>query len=388
MNVLKNLKISCDHFPTCSGCVLNENVTDLALFKEVHAFFSKRGINTLTLTVDKVTQWRCRAKLAVRGSFSHPKIGLYKAGTHDVVDIPHCQVHHPSINKGVANVRNMIREAQIHPYDESTGSGELRYLQFVVERKTGKVQLALVFNADGMADPRVRKWLSAVHKLWNSSKLWHSIWLNFNLRRDNVIFNPQWHHLYGDALLWETIAGTEICFQPATFAQANLDLFEKMAMKIQEWVPTQASVTEFYAGVGVLGLTLVHQSRWVRCCELNPSARFCFEEAKDRLPEEMKAKISFYEGEAVKHQELMEDADVVLVDPPRKGLDLALLQALQATKAAKEIIYISCGWIAFQRDCDALLAAGWKIKAAKAYLFFPGSNQIELCAVFTKPSFS
>lgn len=386
MNVVKNSKISCDHFPTCSGCVLNENVTDLALFKEAHAFFLKKGVQTLTLTVDKITQWRCRAKLAVRGSFSNPKIGLYKAGTHDVVDIPHCQVHHSSINKGVAIVRNMIREEQIHPYDESTGNGELRYLQFVVERKTGKVQLTVVFNADGMADPRTRKWLNALDKLWNNSKgLWHSIWLNFNPRRDNVIFGLHWHHLCGDALLWETIAGTDVCFQPATFAQANLDLFENMAMKIQEWVPPQASVTEFYAGVGVLGLTLARQSRRVRCCELNPSARFCFEQARDRLPQEMKTKISFHEGEAVKHQELMEDVDVVLVDPPRKGLDLALLQALQATQATKEIIYISCGWIAFQRDCDALLAAGWKIKAAEAYLFFPGSNQIELAVQFSKP---
>lgn len=381
----EKFKIPCVHFSACSGCSLNENVNQLPIFKEAQTFFAKRGFEKLSLLVDKVIGWRCRAKLAVRGSALNPQIGLYQAGTHQVIDIPACQIHHPSINKGIQLLRRLICKEQIIPYDESTQNGELRYVQFVVERKTGRVQLGLVFNADDLSSPQARKWECALEKLWNdSNNLWHSIWLNFNIRRDNIIFGQQWHHLHGDPLLWETIAGIEICFQPATFAQANLDLFEKMAMRIREWVPQQASVTEFYAGVGVLGLTLAQKSCWVRCCELNPNARFCFEESRNKLALEIRKKISFYEGVAGKQYELMDEADVVIVDPPRKGLDSGLLRALQATQTLKEIIYISCGWIAFQRDCDALLAVGWKIKTAEAFLFFPGSNQIEVAAVFTK----
>ncbi len=263
--------------------------------------------------------------------------------------------------------------------------GDLRYLQFAVERKTGRIQLGLVFNAESQADPRVKKWQKALKKLWDASNnLWHSIWLNFNTRRDNIIFGPKWYPLYGEPLLWETIAGVEVCFLPSTFAQANLELFEKMVLIIRDWMPRQATVTEFYAGVGVLGLCVADISRFVRCCELNPTARYCFEQATNKLIAETRQKLSFHDGAAGKQTALMQGADVVIVDPPRKGLDVGLLMALQTATTLNQIVYVSCGWSAFQRDCDALLEFGWQLDKVQAFLFFPGSNHIELAANFRR----
>jgi tRNA/tmRNA/rRNA uracil-C5-methylase (TrmA/RlmC/RlmD family) len=73
---------------------------------------------------------------------------------------------------------------------------------------------------------------------------------------------------------------------------------------------------------------------------------------------------------------------VVIVDPPRKGLEKELLNALCDNKELNNIIYVSCGWEAFKSDCLALLQAGWRLAHAEAFLFFPGSEHIEVLAVF------
>lgn len=343
-----------------------------------------RGITNFELDVGPPTGWRTRAKLPVRGTFLTPQIGLYKEGSHQVVEIPHCLIHHPSINLGIEQLRTYIRKEQIIPYNETTHAGDLRYLQLAVERKTGTIQLGLVFNAENMQDSRVFKWQTFLDKLWKDRKLWHSIWVNFNTRRDNVIFGPLWLPLFGEQLLWETVAGVDVCFLPSTFAQANLDLFEEMILTIRGWVPPQSTVTEYYAGVGVLGLSIAEKCRWVRCCEVNVNAKYCFEQASTRLSPEVRHKVSFYEGAAGKQIDLMQDAEGVIVDPPRKGLDFSLLKALCDPSSLKRIVYVSCGWSAFQRDCDALLAKGWSLKEARGFLFFPGTNHIETAALFCR----
>jgi len=79
---------------------------------------------------------------------------------------------------------------------------------------------------------------------------------------------------------------------------------------------------------------------------------------------------------------MLAGTDIVIVDPPRKGLDYQVLDALCQTKGPSQILYLSCGPVSFQRDCEKLFAHGWKVDNAEAYLFFPGSNHVEiLCSL-------
>ena len=351
------------------------------VLNDAQRFFLDHGISNLPVHSDKAIGWRCRAKLAVRGSTTHPLIGLFKEGTHDVLEIPHCEAHHPKINEAVELVRDFMISEKIQPYDEKSLQGAIRYLQFVIHRPSNKVQLTIVMNSKQGSQSNF-PWLE---KLWNLGKenLWHSLWLNFNPRSTNTIFGPDWQPCYGPEWLWETFDNTSVCFHPSSFAQANLDLFEKMIVHIKKIILSHNRVAEYYAGVGVIGLCLVEKAQRIECCEINSMAKICFELSRSKLEPALAEKIAFHESFAGKRLDLLNDAEIVIVDPPRKGLEAPLLKALKSA-SLKQLIYISCGWDSFQKDCLELLQGGWKIQEAHVYLLFPGSEHIETLTVFVK----
>lgn len=372
--------LDCVHFEQCSGCFINKFVESTPVYNDAKMFFEQQGLQ-LPCLVGNVWGWRHRAKLAVRGSAHKPQMGLFKANTHDVYSIPHCRVHHPKINESVRVIEEWIVEEKILPYEEERHSGELRYLQFAVESNTGRVQLTFVCNFS----TKTEKWKRAAQKLWESHpNFWHSIWLNYNVRPDNVIFGEKWDLVVGDPFLWEIFEGVAVCYHPASFAQANREMFGKMISRLKDKVSLNAKVTEFYAGVGVIGLAISDKCEWVRCCEINQQAKECFEMARQKLPSGRGDKLSFLTQQAAKATELIKEADTIIVDPPRKGIDKSLLEVLQKTEESEKLIYVSCGWEAFQRDVKALISHGWTLKEGEAYLFFPGSNHIELLAVLDK----
>lgn len=376
-----NMDINCQHFPICSGCRINQQVDQTKAYKEAVEFFSKYPISPFKMHVGSPYGWRTRAKLAVRGNSQQPLIGLFKEGSHDIVDIPFCKVHHPAINIAVDFIKKWIIINHISIYSETTGHGLIRYLQLAVERKTQKVQLTLVINEK--LDSTTIEALCA--DLWNLSMQWHSIWINYNSRRDNVIFGGDWKLIKGEEWLWENLLHAEVCFHPASFAQANPEMFEKLLVRLNELIPQGTSLLEYYAGAGVIGLSLLGRCRRVCCVEVVPLAHECFMLAKNKLPEHLQERINYISGTAAKYVDLLKtDVDVVLVDPPRKGLEVEMLKALSQPISAKQLIYISCGWDSFQRDCKALLLAGWKLSLAEGYLFFPGSEHLETLAVFSR----
>ena len=124
--------INCPHFSLCSGCTINEYVDSPPIADEVRRYFSQKQID-VKIIVDEVVGWRYRAKLAVRGSHVNPLVGLYREGSHEVVNIPFCKVHHPLINLGVEKLKKFITDQHVEPYNENSQKGLLRYVQFVVE---------------------------------------------------------------------------------------------------------------------------------------------------------------------------------------------------------------------------------------------------------------
>lgn len=376
----------CKHFNTCSGCRIDVNDPAPPVWNDVLTYLNRKNLFSVSLYDGPRLKWRSRAKLAVRGSSDQPLIGLYKERSHDVEPIPFCEIHHPKINQAVEMIKNMIQEHHLTPYNEQTGQGDLRYLQFVVERKTGKIQASFVLNFQEQSKDRSQKWKSLLGQLGDNDKddFWHSLWINFNDRPTNTIFGPRWFRCYGEEWLWEQFGEISVCYHPASFAQANLDLFEKMLHSLKSLVELGSNIAEYYAGVGVIGLFLASKSGWVRCAEINPLAERCFIEASTKLTKPIESKISFHTGSADKLLSIMEGAETVIVDPPRKGLDAGLLKALKKPSTVKQIIYISCGWEAFKLDCDELMEAGWKLSNAEGYLFFPGTDQIEILANFKR----
>lgn len=350
------------------------------IWSHVKDFFSRCAPGlSISLRTAEIVGWRTRSKLAVRGSATSPQIGLFKKGSHEVVAIPTCPLHHPSINAAYQKVHKVLIDQKVEPYLEEKGRGIIRYLQFVVDRKTRLVQLAIVVNQRG-TDSILEDLVKQLYRMGG----FHSIWLNFQPAQTNRIFGEEWVLAEGEPYLWERLGEADCAFHPACFGQAHLTMYEQALRRIREWVKPNKQVIELYAGVGSIGLNLAAQSQQVSCVEINPYAAESFHLSRLKLPSDMQRKISIKIASSENAIPMLNNYDVIIVDPPRKGLEAKVLEEICKSDKASQLIYLSCGPQSFQRDCEQLIAKGWKIEHAECYLFFPGCDHVEILCSFVK----
>jgi tRNA/tmRNA/rRNA uracil-C5-methylase (TrmA/RlmC/RlmD family) len=358
--VMNELSTVCSHFGACSGCTLKKKLAPPPIWDEVLGFLGEAELVTGALQ-----GWRTKAKLAIRGTFQNPKIGLYRAGTHDVHPIPDCLAHHPSINRAIKILEEAIRREKVFIYDEKRGI--LRYAQCSVDLVTDKVQLALVVQS---RDPSIDRLCVTLLK----SELWHSIWLNVQPAKTNVILGDEWIHIWGEKFLWRELSGRKFPFHPGAFSQAHWTCFEKLAKQVIEWVPNQSRLVEIYAGVGAMGVLSESKCASVDLVENNPYSHLSFRE--------LDTSARYHLGDAKSAIPLLECADCLIVDPPRKGIDSVLLESIKTFSGT--IIYVSCDWKSFVRDVQSLLDSDWNFKEGKGFLLFPGTNHIETLALLNR----
>lgn len=304
-------KINCEHFENCSGCIVQEKVgTNIDTIQSAKSFFQSPWIQSKmiipkpnfynVIIPSALIGWRTQAKLVVapsdgNGSGSNVwskngcTLGLYKSKSHIIEPIPNCQVHHPAINVAARIIEQATTNVGISSYQEHNREGQLRYVQFQVERTTQKICLTLIWNAETIkqAQPALSRLVKELHKLAPTDQFWHSIWCNCNTNIGNTIVSrhpKHWHHLYGPEFLREPIPTGQygyLYFTPLTFRQGNMDGFDIIATDVARLVPAGSKVCELYAGVGLLGLTaLAYQHdnsssgnglRWLRCSDENPN---------------------------------------------------------------------------------------------------------------------
>ena len=278
----------------------------------------------------------------------------------------------------------------------AAASGDLRYLQMSVERSTGKVQLVLVWNSVMYKDADQKILPRLVKRLKVRSDLWHSITINFQTSTSNVIFNydpKSWKLLWGPPTLRETVGNATFFFRPQVFRQANIDLFEKEIIPlVRSYVPKNSTVAELYSGLGILGLNCASEAKEVLCSDSNEYVDEVFDKCADSLPDEIKDSVYFEKlsAEEAVEEGQCDEAQVLIVDPPRRGLDKGVMDLLRGQHSMvkadelRRLIYISCGFEALERDSRELVANGWKIKSADGYVLFPGSNHIETVVAFDR----
>lgn len=196
----------------------------------------------------------------------------------------------------------------------------------------------------------------------------------------------------GGSLVERMPSGAAFVLPPYVFRQANLEQFDQIVQQVVAAVPVGAKVVEWYAGVGVLGLSLASRAAWVQCSDINPPYA-AFEASRLMLPSELRPRVTYAVGAAGERLEDARGADTAVVDPPRKGLDAALLTALCEVADAnapcaglRTLVYVSCGFPALVHDAEQLLAAGWGVRGeeATAHILFPGANHIETVVVFER----
>jgi len=314
----------------------------------------------------------------VRGRPGRPKIGIFQQGTHRVVDIPRCPIHHPRVNEAAAAVREALRETGVAPYAEAAHAGVVRALQAVVERASGRVQLVLVCREEAPGDAARALGAAVAHRLGDRL---HSLWWNGNPGRTNVILGPHWERWHGPPAVRERIGGADVFFPPGAFGQSHLPLADTSVERLHAWVPGGVRVAELYAGCGAIGLGLLSRAACVRFNEASPDSLEGLARGLAARPPAERGRAEVVPGRAEERLAVLDGADLVIVDPPRKGLGPGLAEALRARRPAR-LLYLSCGLESFERDL-ALLAAppGLRLVALEAFGFFPYGEHAELLGV-------
>ncbi len=369
---------SCDLFSKCSGCTRQVNVKAPDVWEEIYSFFQKISPLKPELVSREITAWRSKAKLAVRGNSKNPQIGLFEKGSHKVVNMEACPLHYMAMDEALEGIRNGIKEYKVEPYQEEKHQGRLRYLQMHISRKTLKIQLALVFKAESLEENEK----VFVKRLYNTVGF-HSIWANYLPEKTNSVFGSSWELLEGEEDFFQEIKGISFAFHPSCFSQTHLFLFDDMISYIDSLVGKRKRVLELYAGVGCIGLSLANNAKKVTLVESSPLAEKCFEKTLEKLSSEIKRKCYFLSAKVEEVDISLRDVDVILVDPPRKGLSRECKEKIFGS-TAKQLIYISCGHESFMRDCFEILEQNWELESAMGYLLFPGTNHVEIVASFQR----
>lgn len=279
--------LDCPHFKECPGCVTNQLYTNIPVIESAKLFFAKQCPPSFTqeqkdqfyqvVIPSSIHGYRTQAKLVVQSKSNWNKndgciFGLYQRNTHDIVEIPSCQIHHPSINQAIDILRRATCEVGTPGYNElnhdsnNNGGGGLRYVQLQVERKTNKVCMTLVWNGDTLksCQPDLSRLIKACKKIdqkenTNGSSLFHSIWCHTNNSIGNSIFvrgEKNWHPMDGPEFVREILPGTSkeevkekrgglLHFNPKVFRQGNMDGFDVIAMEVAKKIPGGSKVSYY-----------------------------------------------------------------------------------------------------------------------------------------------
>ena len=364
----------CPHRPPCPGCPrFGESTIAPAARAWLGALAAQAKLPEPRIHQASALGHRHRARLAVRGSAAHPRIGLFQAGTHRIVATPHCAVHHPLINATAETLREAIRETGTAPYDDVGHRGALRYVQIVVERPSERVQVVLVGCGES---PAILGALPTALAERLGDRL-QGLFFNAQPARNNAVLGETTIPLVGEAAVRERIGGVDVFFPPSAFGQNHLPLFDQAALRIQALVPERACVAELYCGVGAIGLGLLARGAEVRFNERGHGGLAGLALGLAARPAAERARTRIYEGAAGDHTAMLPGADLVLVDPPRKGLDRLVLDALTAAPPER-LVYLACDRHSLTRDLEILLAPGrMALRGIEAFDFFPFTEHVE-----------
>ncbi|MBH8555439.1 23S rRNA (uracil(1939)-C(5))-methyltransferase RlmD [Nostocaceae cyanobacterium CENA357] len=301
--------------------------------------------------------------------------GYYQKGSHQLVNLNQCPVQDLRLNTLLAEVKQDIQKCSWSIYDEQRHQGQIRHLGLRIGRRTGEMLLTLIvkdWNLLGIEN-QAQEWLQRYPKLVGVS-------LNRNSDRTNAIFGSETRCIAGVPYLQEKFAGLEFQVRPDTFFQVYTETAEALLQIIQSELNLQGHelLVDAYCGIGTLTLPLAKQVRQATGLELQPEA---VEQAILNAHHNRINNVTFQVGAVEKLLPKMGTIpDVVLLDPPRKGCDRAVIESLMESKPAR-IVYVSCKVATLARDLKLLCQDGlYTITRIQPADFFPQTAHVEVAA--------
>ena len=307
--------------------------------------------------------------------------GFYAGHTHSIIDTSHCYIQHPLNEQLVAIVKDWMEKYGVQPYDETTGNGLVRHILTRVGKTTGQVMVCLIIN--GKKIPAAGALVDELTKIDGMT----SISINVNQEKTNVILGNEVKTLWGQDYITDYIG--DICYQisPLSFYQVNPTQTAVLYGKALEFAQLEEGdmVWDLYCGIGTISLFLAQKASKVYGVEIVPQA---IDDAKKNAVLNHMDNVEFYVGKAeeVLPEKYEKDgvyADVIVVDPPRKGCDETLLSCM-VQMAPKRIVYVSCDPATLARDLNFLEANGYKVEKVQCVDQFCHSTHVETVALLQR----
>ena len=304
----------------------------------------------------------------------NPVTGFYAARSHNIIPCTECWLGVEENKVILEKILNHLKTYHISTYDEVSGKGLLRHVLIRKGFTTGEVMVCLILN--GRTMPKLTELVDSLREVPGMT----SITINVNTKNTNVIMGTEMISVWGQDYITDYIGNIKYQISPLSFYQVNPVQTKKLYETALEYADLKGNETvwDLYCGIGTISLFLAQKAGKVYGVEIVPqaiddarqnaklngikNAEFFVGKAEEVLPEK-------YEKEGIY-------ADVIVVDPPRKGCDTAALETMVKMKPER-IVYVSCDSATLARDVKWLGERGYEVKKVKACDMFPGTVHVE-----------
>ena len=304
------------------------------------------------------------------------KAGYYRQGSHQIVNINQCPIQDKRLNPLLGEIKQDLQQLQIPIYDEKTHQGALRHLCFRMGQNTGEILLTLVSAqlSDDNLEKQAEKWMKRYPSLVG-------VTLNHNPKKTNVIFGQKTELLAGRPYLVEQFMGLRYHLRAETFFQVNTAVAEKLLITVINQLPLTGDETiiDLYCGVGTFTLPLAQIVKKAIGVE---SYHLSIEQAQRNAEINDIDNVEFITETTETFLPTLDiKPDLVILDPPRKGCQPEVIEALKQIKP-EYIVYISCHPATLARDLQLLCQEGdYRIKFLQPADFFPQTPHVETAVI-------
>lgn len=299
--------------------------------------------------------------------------GFFKKGTHEVVAIDRCLILPEASDRAKKIVLDWAKKYGVKPYDEATHTGLLRHIFVRTAAATGQIMVCLVINGEDI--PHKKRLIDALTELDGMT----SICLNINTRRGNAVLGEVTKTLRGSDAIEDVLCGLKFRISPRSFYQVNRDQAEILYQKALSAAALtgKETVLDLYCGTGTITLCLAKNAREVIGVEVIDSA---IENAVANAERNGIENARFFCADAGEAATRLAaegtKPDVIVVDPPRKGLSAEVIEAIREMSPDR-VVYVSCDPATLARDVKLLCTCGYSLRHAEAVDLFPRCAHIE-----------
>lgn len=327
--------------------------------------------------------WRYRNKSQVPIGVTEGGLvgGFYARGSHRIIDMETCLIQHEQNDVVVSRVKAIGQKLGVTAYNEETGQGLLRHVVVKIGFATGEMMIVLVTNGERI--PRLSEWVAAIREELPAVV---SICQNVNTQKTNVIFGDVTRVLWGREVIYDYIGDVKFAISARSFFQVNPAQTEVLYGKTVEYagLTGNETVIDAYCGIGTISLFLAQHAKKVYGVEIVKEA---IEDARANAELNGMKHVEFEVGASEdvipRWKEQGVEADVIVVDPPRKGCDPRLLETILEMKPER-VVYVSCNPSTLARDLRVLEDGGYHTVEVTPVDMFPHTVHVESVAVLVR----